>query len=192
MRNSSIEGIDLIGIHGPLNGGKDTVATYIQAKFPDKFGRYAFARPLKEACVALFGFSMDQMEDRLLKEQVDPFWGFAPRKALQLLGTEYGRGMLRDDVWIKRAEQEFLKNAKSSRGTIITDVRFPNEAEWIRDQENAMLIYLEVPGLERDSRYNHASEAGIQYDELIDLKIINDKSAGLDSLFKQIDNIFYI
>jgi hypothetical protein len=184
------DGLDLIGVHGPLNGGKDTVATYLQAKFPDRFGRYAFARPLKEACEKMFGFSMEQMEDRLLKEQVDPFWGFTPRKALQLLGTEYGRGMLRDDVWIRRAEQELMKNSKSSRGMIITDVRFPNEAEWIRGKDNAVLLYLEVPGLKRDERYNHASEAGIDFDNLVDIKIVNDKTKGLDYLFKQIDEIF--
>jgi hypothetical protein len=185
------DGLDLIGVHGPLNGGKDTVATYLQAKFPDRFGRYAFARPLKEACEKMFGFSMEQMEDRVLKEQVDPFWGFTPRKALQLLGTEYGRGMLRDDVWIRRAEQELMKNSKSSRGMIITDVRFPNEAEWIRDKDNAVLLYLDVPGLKRDERYNHASEAGIDFDNLVDIKIVNDKSKGLEHLFKQIDEIFF-
>lgn len=185
-----VDGLNLIGIHGPLNGGKDTVATYIQAKFPDRFGRYAFARPLKEACIAMFGFTMEQMEDRVLKEQIDPFWNFTPRKAMQLLGTEYGRGMLRDDVWIKRAEQELKKYVTTSRGLIITDVRFENEAEWIRSYDDAVLLYIEVPGLERDARYNHASEAGITFDQWVDIQITNDKSKGLENLFKQIDQIF--
>src|ERR1035437_3628076 len=180
----------LIGIHAPLNGGKDTAANYIQAKQPERYGRYAFAQPIKQACMMMFGFSKDQVEDRALKETIDAFWNFTPRKAMQLLGTEYGRDMLRKDVWIKRAEHEHIKNTSLKRGTIITDVRFENEAEWIRAQPNAMLIYITVPGLERDERYNHASEGGIKFIPDFDKMIINDKSLGLNNLFKQLDAIF--
>lgn len=182
--------VKLVGIHGPLNGGKDTAANYLQAKFPDKFGRYAFASPLKNACTVLFGFTKEQMEDRILKEEVDPFWEFSPRKAMQLLGTEYGREMLRKDVWIKRAELEHMKNAKLHKGTVITDVRFENEAEWVRAHPHSVLIYLEVPNLMKDDRYEHASEAGIKFIESFDKKVINDKSQGLNHLFKQLDSIF--
>lgn len=184
-----ISKITLIGIHGPLNGGKDTTANYIQAKFPGRFNRYAFARPLKMACVEMFGFSRDQLEDQELKKAVDPFWGFSPRYAMQKLGTEYGRGMLRDDIWIKRAEMEFEQNSKSTKGTIITDVRFENEGEWLRKNPGAMLIYLKVPGLAKDEQSQHASEAGItQYPT--DFVIINDKSLGVENLHRQIDEIF--
>lgn len=182
--------LQLIGIHGPLDGGKDTVANYIQAKFPDKFSRYAFAGPLKQACTIMFGFTKEQIEDRTLKELNDPFWGFSPRKTMQLLGTEFGRNMLRDDVWIRRAEMEFQKNVKIGRGTIITDVRFENEAAWLRAQPHSMLIYLNVPGLQKDSRYAHASEAGIKFVESFDKPVVNDKSQGLTPLFKQIDSLF--
>ena len=181
----------LIGIHGPLNGGKDTAANYIQACFPEKFGRYAFALPIKQAIAVMFGFSQAQIEDRVQKEAIDPFWGFTPRKAMQLLGTEYGRDMLNDKVWIMRAELEHKKNTEVGRGTIITDVRFENEAEWIRSQPNSMLIYLKVPDLERDEKYNHASESGIKLVESFDKVIVNDKSKGLNSLFNQIDMIFH-
>lgn len=176
----------LIGIHGPLNGGKDTAANYLQAKFPDKFSRWAMAGPLKQACLVMFDFSKEQMEDRVLKEQVDPRWGFSPRKAMQLLGTEYGRQMLREDVWIKRAELAHYKHLSAQRGTIITDVRFENEATWLRSQPDSLLIYLEVPGLEKDERYSHSSEAGIVRTES-DLHVINDKSKGLSNLFAQLD-----
>lgn len=180
----------IIGIHGPLDGGKDTVANYIQSKFPDKYGRYAFAGPIKQACMIMFGFTKEQIEDRKMKEEVDPFWGFTPRKTMQLLGTEYGRDMLRKDLWIKRAEMEIINNKKSSRGTIITDVRFENEAEWLRSQPNTMLIYLDVPELNKDDRYKHASEAGIKFVEGFDKYVVNVKSLGLTPLFKQIDLIF--
>jgi len=183
----------IIGVHGPLNGGKDTVANYIVAmdktiSGPPRWRRYAFAKPIKEACKIIFGFSQEQIEDRILKESPDQFWGFAPRRAMQLLGTEYGRDMMDKQIWIKRAELEIKKNAEENVGTIITDVRFQNEADWLRSQPNAMLIYLKVPNLVRDEKYNHESEAGISEADT-DFVIVNDKSLGINNLYSQIDEI---
>lgn len=185
---------NLIGVHAPLNGGKDTTADYIinmmkPISAPARFKAYAFAKPIKEALKILFGFSDMQLNDRVLKEQVDEFWGFSPRFAMQRLGTEYGRDMMRKDVWIKRAELEASNNLQSGINTIITDVRFQNEADWIRSQPNSALIYIKVPNLHRDEKYNHGSEAGIT-EEPSDLVIINDKSLGLNNLYNQIDKIF--
>jgi hypothetical protein len=175
----------IIGIHGPLNGGKDFTATIIQRLMPRKFAHYAFAKPLKEAAKALFGFTDLQMDKRDLKEAVDPFWGFTPRRALQLLGTEFGREMMRKDVWIKRAELEVARNAEWNVHTIITDVRFENEAEWIRSRDDAVLLYLEVPGLVKDGvQYQHASEAGISRAPT-DIVIVNEKT-GVKALHDQL------
>lgn len=185
----SINDLKVIGIHGPLNGGKDTVANYLQSKFPGQLGRYAFARPIKQACQVLFGFTNEQLEDRVKKEEVDPFWGFSPRRAMQLLGTEFARDMLRKDVWIRRAELEIAKNVAAGKATVITDVRFENEAEWLRSQPGAILIYLTVPNLEKDDRYLHASEAGVSTADT-DHRICNDKSLGLAPLFSQLDSLF--
>jgi len=187
----NINDIKLIGIHGPLDGGKDTTANHIQHLFPGHFGRYAFALPIKKACEVLFGFSNDQMYDTIIKERVDDFWGFTPRFAMQKLGTEFGRDMLRQDVWIKRAEMEHSKNMSQGKGTVIADVRFENEAEWLRSQPNSLIIYLKVPSLKKDERYQHASEAGIKTDSK-DLLIINDKRLGMKHLFSQIEWAFEV
>lgn len=178
----------IIGIHGPLNGGKDTVANIIQMMYPQKFGRYAFAKPLKDALKVMLGFSDIQLEDRKLKEETDPFWGFTPRKAMQLLGTEFGRDMLRKDIWIKRAELEIGLNSQHSRGTIITDVRFENEVEWIRSRDDAVLIYIVAPDVVRDERYTHASEAGVSRADT-DIMLVNDKSLGIEVLIDQVSGI---
>jgi hypothetical protein len=185
---------NLIGIHGPLNGGKDTVANYIIAmdktiSGPPKWKRYAFANPVKRASQIIFGFSDEQLEDRVLKEAVDEFWGVTPRRMFQLLGTEFGRQMIRDDIWIKRAELEVKKNAAEGFRTIITDVRFQNEADWVRSQPDSILIYIMVPNLVRDEKYQHASEAGITHEEG-DFVIRNDKMLGINNLYDKIDNIF--
>lgn len=175
----------IIGIHGPLDSGKDTVANIIQLLSPRKFNRYAFAKPLKEALKVMLGFSDHQLEDRVLKEQVDKFWGFSPRKAMQLLGTEFGRQMLREDIWIKRAEFEVSLNEAVGKDTVITDVRFENEAQWLRGRDDAILIVIEAPGLVRDAKYNHASENGISR-AITDINLVNDKSLGLEVLTKNV------
>lgn len=182
----------LIGIHGPLNSGKDTIANYILAmdktiSGPSRFKQYAFAKPIKEACKILFDYTDEQLEDRILKEEIDERWGFSPRKTFQLLGTEFGRS-LKDDIWIKRAELEVTKNYENGFGTIITDVRFQNEADWIRSQPNSILIYIEAPNIIRDEKYNHSSEMGITRHKN-DFIIINDKSKGINILYNQIDKI---
>jgi hypothetical protein len=182
----------LIGIHGPLNGGKDTIANFIvnmdkSVSRPPRWKRYAFAKPIKEASKAIFGFSDEQLEDRVLKEAVDPFWGFTPRKIFQLLGAEFGRNMICDDIWIRRAKLEILNNSIEGIGTIITDVRYQNEADWLREQ-GAMLIYIKVPNLIRDEKYQHSSEAGITEADT-DFVIINDKSLGLNNLYNQIEEL---
>jgi hypothetical protein len=176
----------VIGIHGPINSGKDTIANYIQALYPNKYRRYAFAKPLKEAVKTMFGFTDVQVEDRTLKEQVDPYWGFSPRFALQKLGTEYGRNMLDKDVWIKRAQYEHEQNLKLGLRTIITDVRFENEAAWIRSLPHATIIYIQAPDIVRDEKYNHESENGISR-SFSDVIINNDKALGLDALYKSIE-----
>jgi hypothetical protein len=178
--------VELIGIHGPLNSGKDTAANYLLRKLPN-FSRYAFAQPLKQALTVLFGFTQEQMEDRVLKEANDLFWEFSPRFAITRLGHEYGRVMLREDVWIKRAEMEHLKNLSEGKATLITDVRYQNEADWIRWQKNSRMIYLEDPALEKDERHNHSSEAGIRFVEGYHDLVINDKSQGFEALQNQLD-----
>lgn len=180
----------IIGIHGPLNSGKDTIASIIQQLYPEQYRRYAFAKPIKDAVKVMFGFTDIQVEDRILKETPDQFWGFSPRKAMQLLGTEFGRELLRDDVWVKRAELELSNNQANSYKTIITDVRFENEAQWIRIQPNSAIIFIDSPGLDTStSNYHHASENGIQRCQG-DYVVENDKSLGFNTLISNIQNLF--
>ena len=136
----------------------------------------------------MFGFTDLQLEDRKLKEEVDPFWGFTPRKVMQLLGTEFGRDMLRNDVWIKRAELEVLQNQKQGRSTIVTDVRFENEAAWLRSRDDAVLLVIQSPDIIRDERYLHSSEAGIT-SAVTDIVIVNDKAEGLQALETKVRDV---
>lgn len=177
----------LIGIHGPLESGKDTVAQLIISRFPLLYTQYAFAWPIKKACQVMFGFTEKDMNDRVLKERVHPVWGITPRKAMQLLGTEYGRNMIRKDIWIIRAKMEMDKNKEQGYGTVISDVRFDNEAELIHEQKG-ILIHIDRPDLDTSSeKYNHESEQGIKRMDG-DIIIINDGT--LEDLQNTVDSMF--
>jgi hypothetical protein len=169
MQKINVDKTSLIGIHGPLESGKDTVAKTIMQLFPGKYRQYAFAWPIKEASKIIFGFTDEDVNNRLLKERTHPFWGITPRWALQSLGTDWGRNLIRKDIWILRAQEEIKKNADEGFGTIISDVRFDNEADVIRSR-NGSLICIRRPTLDTSlDRYNHASEGGINniYEDVV-------------------------
>lgn len=63
------------------------------------------------------------------------------------------------------------------------DVRFENEAQWIRDN-GGVVVHIQRPGAATVSA--HASEAGVAIAEG-DVLVVNDGS--LDELYNNVDNI---
>jgi hypothetical protein len=134
----------IIGIHGYKGSGKNTLAEYLGKELYKKGFKIipeSFAYPIKAANDILFGFSKEQRE---LKEEVDPRWGISPRWADQQLGTEFGRN-IDPDIWVKRLwerieEYKDLDPFKIST-VIVSDLRFRNEAEFIRSKDG-LLIYV--------------------------------------------------
>jgi len=143
--------IKLIGLSGLARSGKDTTGRFLSELIGCP--TYALASPIKQACNELFGWD-SRHSDGELKEVADPFWGVSPRYAYQTLGTEWGRNLIRDDIWLKRAEMMLDKHGS----LIVTDVRFENEAKWIRDM-GGKLIHVKREGIE--SVLKHASENGV-------------------------------
>jgi len=183
----------LIGICGPAGSGKDTLADGIAAL--DVYFKYSFADPIRNALNAMFGWGPVHWQNREWKEAPIPWLerelaaeghesemcNPSPRYLAQTIGTEWGREMIDAELWLKIAQQKFAKvnqtaEMKGGRivglGMIIPDVRFKNEAEWIR-REGGLLLKVERPGMEAISESSHASEAGLD-PALIDAVIIND------------------
>lgn len=149
----------LIGIAGPAGSGKDTVAAMIAEVVPGA-QLIAQADPLKRFCQEVFGWDRDRLwgpSER--RAEADPD-GLTPRRALQLLGTEWGRTM-REDVWIDYAIRSADPNAAV---TVITDVRFPNEARKIREAGGEVFL---VVGRASVGVPEHESEAHWCNDELL-------------------------
>lgn len=173
----------LIGITGAAGSGKDTLASGIAAI--DVYFVYHFADPIKNALNAMFGWGPVHWENREWKEGGIDFLGdqveISPRYLAQTLGTEWGREIIDQQIWLKIAQQKYARVSETSEmkggrivgmGMIIPDVRFENEAQWIVDA-GGLLLKVERPDLEEISENSHASEAGFD-PALIHHTIIND------------------
>lgn len=175
----------IIGLAGAAGAGKDTVADHLFKAHGCL--KLALADPLYAMISAMTGLPVEKMAERSVKEQDIGWIGTSPRRLLQTLGTEWGRGTLGDDIWIKnlfrRIDSYSAAMGRWSNGAnfVITDVRFANEAQAIRARGGHIVeIVRPMPlaGVPEDARL-HSSEAGIP-DELVDVQIVNDTDvAGL-------------
>ncbi len=197
----------IIGVCGFIGSGKDTVADYLQ-NFHE-FRRESFASTLKDAVAAVFGWDRILLEGRTKearewREQVDPWWAerlnmptLTPRWILQYWGTEVCRKGFHDDIWIASLENK-LRLSKDS--VVISDCRFPNEIQSIRNA-GGKIVWVQRGDLpewyqtaldankgsnaalnELKLKKIHASETawvGTQFDSII------DNNGTIDDLYKQ-------
>ena len=182
----------VLGFIGKAKSGKDTAANDFQ-EFMDgivPIYRKPFAGPIREIG-KLFGYTMEQMTDQSIKETYcNPIFPLVtPRKFMQLVGSEMFRNNLDKDCWVKLVknfiEGEYEKASHlvtkfeddkfhPSSIIMVTDVRFPNEAEMIKEV-GGYLIKIHRPSLGQDAAewHKHESEAYIDAIES-DFDAIND------------------
>ena len=152
----------IIGLTGKKGCGKSTVGRIIAEDWD--YGIKSFATPIKLMLSAM-GLSSDELYDPAKKEEVISEFGKSPRELMQLLGTEFGRTLVSQNIWVTSLE----KDLEDERNYVIDDVRFPNEAAMIRARGG--VIVRVVRGLDEDGD-EHISEAGIN-PELINYEIRN-------------------
>lgn len=165
---------DFVGLTGRKRSGKNTAALAYEAA---GYTQMAFATPIKIMVIALLSYqgvddeTIGRMMDGDLKEVPTPFLaGRSPRHAMQTLGTEWGRKLMGEDIWI-----DMLVNASDQfEMVVVTDVRFPNEVEALRKRCHAEIVRITRPGLPAGD--GHASEAHIDTLE-VDQDIVNDASS---------------
>jgi len=148
--------MNLIGLTGLARAGKDSVADLLQAKHG--FVKYAFAKPLKDGVKVMFGLTDDHVYGHL-KEVIHPLYGVSPRQMMQWAGTEFGRSLVNPNCWIIRAGQAYDILEHDAYGMVISDVRFENEADFIR-QRGGMIVHISRKAADA-IKMDHASEGGV-------------------------------
>lgn len=189
----------LIGIIGKAGSGKDTIGDHIKKTY-NGVG-YAFADPIKEITRTLFLFDNEQLYGSK-KEVVDERWGITPRESFQKIGTNimqfaiYGflPGLI-DNVpvrqfWVHHFKlwyNDFIsKPENNDKIIVVTDVRFPHEADIIKEL-NGLLIKVYRPDLNINTEvYQHSSETS-SGNIVSDVTIVNDKT--IDDLHQHTDTI---
>lgn len=184
---------NLIGVMGRKSAGKDTIAEHLIEEYG--FVRYAFADPIKKACQIIFGFTDEQCWGGL-KDTVDEYWNVTPRKVFQLFGTElFQYDMPRHIVelsdmgrriWVfvfaRWYEQQIAKNPHIK--VVITDIRFPFEAEMVQRLGGTIIKVARVGQIYDDM---HASE--VEMDE-IPYSYLLENDGTVDDLHLKVDQLF--
>jgi len=120
----------IIGLSGYAQSGKDEIANTL---LHEGFERAAFADTLREALMALnpmagYGVFLNDVVAMLGWEDAKRNYPEV-RRLLQRMGTEAGRDVFGEQIWVNKT----LGKLDPQKNYIITDVRFQNEADAIRD-----------------------------------------------------------
>ena len=135
----------IIGLSGYARSGKDTVANLLVLNY--SFKRLAFADAIKDA-VLLLNPILDN--GRRVSDVVNDYgWEVAKanievRRLLQVMGTEVGRKLIDEYIWIDKV----FNQIEPDKRFVITDVRFPVEANMIQSIEGKVW---------RVNRHNHSA-----------------------------------
>lgn len=153
----------LIGLIGKRQSGKDTFAGYLAEDFG--YARHAFADPLREVALATdpliethpFGVTR-RLSDVIYAEGWDAAKERHPevRRLLQDLGVGV-RESVGEATWVEALK----RRARAEDGpVVVTDVRFPNEADAI-ERLGGTLVRIERDGRTRSTRDGHVSETAL-------------------------------
>ena len=146
----------IVAVSGVAGSGKDTFSDYLVVDHG--FCRLALADPLKRFCQEVFGFTDRQLwgpsearSETALGSTV------TARRALQTLGTDWGRA-LDEDVWAKMGARIARQKSDAGKRVVVTDVRFANELAALQ-REGAITVRVrrEAAGL-RGLEAEHVSE----------------------------------
>ncbi len=142
-----------IGLTGRAGSGKDFTFVQLQKILPE-LKRVSFADGLRH-----------DIEEAMQQERLPVLWDKplpdSVRRLLQWWGTEYRRAENKN-YWVNLAEGAAARVVALGGTPVFTDVRFPNEAEMIRDN-GGVIVRITAPLLTRERRLGtlppeHASE----------------------------------
>jgi hypothetical protein len=181
----------LIGLHGRARSGKDTACQFILDWAEENevdARRDAFADRLKLSAARLFYPDIDvkwalEWADLMksdgtvtitftdpVSEPVSVTEELTGRQLLQRYGTEAHRDVFDTDFWVNAVMDTYRPDDEL---LVVTDIRFPNEAEAIREAGGEVWQVLRTQNVDLED--THASEQPLSPD-LIDHVLVNDRS----------------
>ena len=182
--------MNVVGITGYAGSGKSTVANYLVEAHG--YTRLSFAAPLKKMLRTLNPIMPDSRpgKDLHLATVLELFggdetklkasyYGDEYRRLLQVLGTDCIRAV-DPDFWVKAATAQMTDDGGLY---VFDDVRFPNEAQVIKDLNKWGLWNVQRPGYEAVNGHTSEQWAG----KMDEWQTVYNEST-LPWLHTQIDN----
>lgn len=152
----------LLGLAGPARCGKSSAAEIL--RFHHGLPVRSFATPIRRMLSAALDWDASHF-DGVRKESVDSRYGFSPREAMQTLG-DWGRDR-NSRLWIRLVDESLdhlrrriIADGERWRGAVFADVRFENEAAWVRARGG---IVLHISRKGTPAVCDHVSEEGIRF-----------------------------
>tara|TARA_R110000803_G_scaffold200258_4_gene264563 strand:- start:1539 stop:2195 length:657 start_codon:yes stop_codon:yes gene_type:complete len=99
----------------------------------------------------------------------------SPRTLMQHIGTEIGRKIIKDSIWVDINKTVL---GKMEGNVIVADCRYADEVESIREQGGKVGIVIRPGLLLRSSADLHSSETSITDTDEFDIVLINDGTLG--------------
>jgi hypothetical protein len=171
--------LEIIGLSGMAGSGKD----YIGTNCLTDYFKISLADHFKNDVV---GKGIHSYEEVYYTKPPEV------RHSLQIIGTEQGRDVYGTNVWVHCIEAWIYSIYRKNGITkfCVPDVRFDNEAEWIRDLGG--LVFLVNSNRSRfgmdEQAKQHRSEAGIN-PSLVDGIIYNNEGTVIQDLNYQVDTL---
>lgn len=175
----------ILGFHGKMGAGKSECARRLALYSSLPVIEVSFAAKLKESAAAVLGCTVSELEIwknlpdvRVQVRDVDrgeTVTDQSARSFLQRYGTEGHRDVFGQDFWLDAALPITLSDYGDAL-YVVTDVRFANEAQRVRDLGG---IVVKVLGPIGDTG-THASERELDGDFTVDNARRDDGYASLD------------
>lgn len=157
-----------------MGSGKSTLAQFLIDDHG--FEKLSFAGPLKAMTMAFFrecGFG--EYEAKRLtygtiadKEERIEEIGTTSRWIQQSLGTEWGRNLIRPDIWVQLTRLKAKALLDAGKSVVIDDMRFVNELEMVQE-EGWHPVRINRPGAVVTT-VGHASEGALDGYQMISLQ----------------------
>ncbi len=179
--------MQIIGLGCTAQVGKDAAAEYLEKLYPGKVKRVAFADKLKQVAMDVFGLSWEQCYgSQEVKETVDPRYNMSPREIMQGIGDKLRK--VYSDVWIDAVFNVTIPKfaAQGFDCFVISDVRYPNEADKIHKMGGAVVkITREGSGVTVGA--SHSSETSMNNYQ--DFDFVLENNGGFEEYYRKLDQL---
>lgn len=181
----------LISFSGALRSGKDAAADYLVGHFD--FVKMGMSDVLNDVMMVLNPWTdLDYERPRRYAEVVQ-IYGYTEakkdpevRRLLQVLGTEIGRNMLGENIWVDSMANRIRTALGEGEDVVVTGVRFPNELQMIRSL-GGKPVWINRPS--EQAAPEHAAHASERSLDATHFAIQINNIGTLEDLYEDVENM---